>query len=218
MFINPHPFASAGHHRPAGGLTTRRDQQIYGASDETDFSSLRNRRTIVLVDDANIDIGYQEQTGHPLDFGRMLSRMRRHAASVNAHAIMSVLTLEQEVRADALGRAGYDVHRIPHTNVDVAVGFVAGVLAQRVPSRTSWIIASGDAELVLCVAGALNGATRHPDLVTLSVRHSTARALRQSPMIRHNIFLANDLMLTEEKRKYMRLPLAISMAKSRRCR
>ena len=160
----------------------------------TALTALRGEPVVFVGDDANLSISFREQTGAPLDYGRLLTALKRETATLEAHLIVTGITLEQHERAKALERLGYCVHRIPHPNVDVAVGFVLGRLtARHTKLRSIWALATGDGALGLCLAGALYAALDRPRIVTLSVRHSTALALRQCPLIARNLYLAADL-------------------------
>lgn len=190
-------FPRGGSSVPAGGTPFVQSSlhayvRLRNAADE--FRALRNEHIVLLVDDANLSISFQEQSGAPLDYGRLMNALKSTARKVDAHLVVTGVTQEQHNRAEQLGRLGYSVHRIPHPNVDVAVGFVLGRLAS-VPATegATWMLATGDGALGLCLAGALHGTRGKARLVTLSVRHTTALALRQCPLIARNFYLTPDL-------------------------
>jgi len=158
------------------------------------FNAFRGESVVVIADDANLAISFREQAGSRLDYARLLGAFRTEARALDAHLVLTGITVEQHQRAEQLSNMGYHVHRIPHLNVDVSIGFVLGRLTTGTrDSRTLWVLATGDGDLGLCLAGALRADLKHPRIVTLSVRHSTALVLRQCPLIEQNIFLANDL-------------------------
>lgn len=185
--------------RPApGGFTLRfqtschRNPSLDDA--RTTFRALSSRSVVLVADDENLRVSFREQSGFPLDYKHLLVELRRAARAVEAHVVVACITHEQHERAEALGRLGYHVHRIPRLNVDVAVGYTVGRLSARHDANeATWVVATGDGELGLCVAGALHQSLRSPRIMTLSVPHSTAYALKQCPLISANLYLTSDL-------------------------
>lgn len=188
--------------RPASrGFTLRNwsDHQLNHAALCSDnmFAQLRGEDVILVADDANLRISFEEQVGAPLDYARLRAALVRASRSIDTHLVVTCITREQHERARTLNVLGYQVHRIPHPNVDTAIGYTLGQIAEHPrSSRTLWMLATGDGELGLCLAGALSATFHNPRIATLSVRHSTAIALRQCPLIGRNLYLTADLAST----------------------
>ena len=161
-----------------------------GLPTTTDFSLLKGRNLLAVVDDDNLRISMQ-QCRRPLSYSILLSRLQNESGYVFPLTVLTVQAGDLKRELELKGN-GWNVLVIPKENVftitgpqikanaDFDLAFELGHLVNSIQFDTV-LLGTGDGDLAVAVGRGIRRTCPRIRLLTLSVPASTSTRLRTRP-------------------------------------